>query len=86
MVELAIGPIGRYQMVIQGTVQNGVAVPSGGESLPEGAQVTIIVGAPATQDNGSLRELLLEFAGTIEGLPPDMAEQHDHYLHGRSKK
>jgi hypothetical protein len=73
-------------MVVHGTVQNGVAVPNGGESLPEGAPVTIIVRAAAQQENGSLRDLLLEFAGSIDGLPPDMAAQHDHYLHGRPKK
>ena len=73
-------------MVVQGTVQNGVVVPNGGDPLPEGAAVTIIVPAPLQPSNGSLRELLLEFAGSIDGLPPDMAEQHDHYLHGRAKK
>jgi hypothetical protein len=26
-------------------------------------------------------EALLEVAGTVEGLPPDYAENHDHYLH-----
>jgi hypothetical protein len=75
-------------MVVQGTVHNGVAVPVTGQTLPEGADVTIIVRASDERatENGSLRDLLLEFAGTIDGLPPDMAEQHDHYLHGRPKK
>ena len=27
-------------------------------------------------------EALLEVAGTVEGVPPDYAENHDHYLHG----
>jgi hypothetical protein len=58
-------------------------VPTGSEPLPEGAAVTIIVQAPSQSGNGSLRDLLLEFAGTIDGLPPDMAEQHNHYIHGR---
>jgi len=31
-------------------------------------------------------EALLEIAGTAEGLPPDFAENHDHYLHGAPKK
>ena len=26
------------------------------------------------------------FAGVIQGLPCDMARNHDHYLHGRPKK
>jgi hypothetical protein len=75
-------------MVVQGTVHNGVAVPVTGQMLPEGAEVTIIVRASGEtgSENGSLRELLLEFAGTIDCMPPDMAVQHDHYLHGRPKK
>jgi hypothetical protein len=28
-------------------------------------------------------EALLEVAGTVEGLPPDYAENHDHYLQPR---
>lgn len=31
-------------------------------------------------------EALLEVAGTVEGLPPDYAENHDHYLHGLSRR
>ena len=31
-------------------------------------------------------QALLEVAGTVEGLPPDYAENHDHYLHGRSRR
>jgi hypothetical protein len=27
-------------------------------------------------------EALLEIAGSVDGLPPDYAENHDHYLHG----
>jgi hypothetical protein len=73
-------------MVVAGRVQNGVAVPAAGQSLPEGAEVTIVVQTGSETENGSLRDLLLEFAGTIDGLPADMAEQHDHYLHGRPKK
>jgi hypothetical protein len=29
---------------------------------------------------------LKEFAGAAQGLPTDMARNHDHYLHGRPKK
>jgi hypothetical protein len=31
-------------------------------------------------------EALLEVAGAIEGLPPDYAQNHDHYLHGLSRR
>lgn len=34
----------------------------------------------------SVREVFKEFAGTAEGLPADLAEQHDHYLYGNPRK
>jgi len=30
--------------------------------------------------------LLGKWAGKADGLPPDLAENHDHYLHGRQEK
>jgi hypothetical protein len=33
-----------------------------------------------------LSQILLELAGKAKGLPADMAEQHDHYLHGTPKR
>jgi len=40
----------------------------------------------APDNNGSLSEMLLSFAGVIEGLPEDLALNHDHYLYGLPKK
>jgi hypothetical protein len=31
-------------------------------------------------------DALLELAGTVEGLPSDYAENHDHYIHGVPKR
>ena len=31
-------------------------------------------------------QALLEIAGTVEGLPSDYAENHNHYLHGRPRR
>ena len=31
-------------------------------------------------------DALLELAGTAEGLPPDFAQNHDHYLHGAQRR
>jgi hypothetical protein len=31
-------------------------------------------------------EALLDLAGTVDGLPPDYAENHDHYLHGLPRR
>ena len=34
----------------------------------------------------TIGEALLEVAGTAEGLPRDMARNHDHYLHGTPRQ
>ena len=34
----------------------------------------------------TIGEALLEVAGTAEGLPKDMARNHDHYLHGTPRE
>lgn len=31
-------------------------------------------------------DFLLRLAGTAEGLPPDLAENHDHYLYGMPRR
>jgi hypothetical protein len=69
-----------------GQVQNGVIVlDAGSPPLPEGTKVQVepVDTVAAVAD---LSRILLEFAGTAQGLPPDMAEQHDHYLHGTPKR
>ena len=35
---------------------------------------------------GPLWSIFKKWAGKAEGLPPDLAENHDHYLHGAPKK
>ena len=40
-------------------------------------------GATSTKGWG---DALLEVAGTAEGLPSDFAHNHDHYLHGASRR
>ena len=72
-------------MTFHGHVQNGVVVFDGPEKPPEGtsAEVAIVLPPPPA---GSLAEMLLEFSGIIEGLPPAMAAQHDHYLYGQPKR
>lgn len=68
-----------------GEVRNGVVVFDDGTSLPEGTKVRVEP-AELQRDLESLRELLLGLAGQAEGLPEDLAEQHDHYLHGTPKR
>ena len=69
-----------------GQVQNGVVVfDEGTPRLPEGTKVQVEA-ADLKEAVADLSRILLEFAGKTQGLPSDMAEQHDHYLHGLPRK
>jgi hypothetical protein len=73
-------------MTIAGTIQNGVVVCDEPLKYPDGTRVEVIV-APSDQDSKEpTLKGLLELAGTVKGLPPDMAEQHDHYIHGTPRR
>ena len=67
---------------LYGRVVNGVVVLDEPEAIAEGTYVTVT----PVETKPSLGERLMEFAGTIEGLPPDMADNHDHYIHGTPRK
>jgi len=72
-----------------GRVVNGTVVLDQPDQLEDGTEVRVRpVAKPemAQDNNGSLSEMLLSFAGVIEGLPEDMALNHDHYLYGLPKK
>jgi hypothetical protein len=66
-----------------GTVKGGVVVLDG-VKLADGTMVQVEPVEPTRPS--TIGQRLKQFAGTACGLPPDMAENHDHYLHGRPKK
>ena len=68
-----------------GTVENGVVVLPPQARLAEGTKVRV---EPVGSDEvvPTLEDLLAPVAGKATGLPTDMAEQHDHYLHGTPRK
>ncbi|HEX4132578.1 MAG TPA: hypothetical protein VHZ24_21275 [Pirellulales bacterium] len=71
-------------MVYRGQIKNGVVVFEENINLPEGTMVRI---EPiASSDQMSLAEQLADFIGCVSDLPPDMAEQHDHYIHGTPRR
>ena len=72
-------------MEIMGTIQNGIVVLENAPVLQDGTRVRVTVEA-TEEDRKALRELLLKHAGTAKGLPSDMADQHDHYIHGTPKR
>ena len=72
-------------MTYRGRVENGVVVLDGSVRLAEGTVVRVEP-VQDTQSLASLREGLLKLAGTVKGMPSDMARNHDHYLHGAPRK
>ncbi|MDM8004629.1 MAG: hypothetical protein QUV05_00540 [Phycisphaerae bacterium] len=72
-------------MTYRGKVKGGVVVLEPGARLDEGAEV-VVEPVADRDEHASLREGLLKFAGTVKGLPSDMARNHDHYIHGTPKK
>ena len=71
-------------MTYKGHVKNGVVVFEGPDHPPEGTAVRVEEMPPAgVKPNWG--EVLKDLIGAAEGLPDDMAEQHDHYIHGKQK-
>ena len=79
-------------MLLEGLVHEGAIILDRPMNLPEGARIEIEVKAvmapvrPASNPRPTLSERLLKHAGTVTDLPSDMAEQHDHYIHGTPKQ
>jgi hypothetical protein len=72
-------------MNIHGTVVNGTIVLEGQVQLPDGTKVEVQV-QESPKPASPLGEMLLRHAGKADGLPEDLAAQHDHYLYGTPKK
>ena len=72
-------------MTYRGRVKNGVIVLDDSASLPDGTEVDV---SPAVDDSTepTWGEVFKDIIGKAEGLPPDMARNHDHYIHGTPKK
>ena len=68
-----------------GQVQNGVIVlEQGSPPLPEGSRYQLVPIEPVTGEPGSktLAERYAAIIGIAEGVPADLAMEHDHYIHG----
>ncbi len=69
-------------MTYKGKVKGGVVVLEPGARLDEGAEVIIQpVEPPATW-----AEVFKDLIGAAQGLPEDLAENHDRYIHGAPRK
>lgn len=82
-------------MVLQGHIENGRIVFDAPPDLPEGARVQLEVVSRTDsikavvakfrdqpETSSTLTERLAPMIGTGRGLPADLAERHDHYIHG----
>ena len=72
-------------MELTGVVSNGTVVFDQPCIVPNGTKVTVHI-EPSADGPATVGKRLLKHAGTVSGLPEDMAEQHDHYLHGTPKR
>lgn len=70
-------------MTLTGTVSKGVIVLDQPGALPEGTRVHVIA---ATEEKKPTLAALLKYAGILQDMPNDFAEQHDHYIHGTPKR
>jgi hypothetical protein len=72
--------------VYTGEIRNGVVVFEGTPpTLPDGARVRVELIEDPPQPE-TLADRLRSVIGQARGLPSDLAERHDHYLHGQPKR
>jgi hypothetical protein len=71
-------------MIYRGHVHNGVVVLDDPAALPDGALV--VVDLVAEDTGATLYDRLKPVIGTAQGLPPDAAQNVDHYLYGQPKQ
>jgi len=72
-------------MTYKGTIKNGVVVLENSAALPEGTEVRVEPVAQPTQPP-TWGEVFKDVMGKAQDLPPDLARNHDHYLHGAPKR
>src|SRR5262249_24448377 len=80
-----------WGMTYRGTLRSGVIGLSADVTLPGGMEVVVVVceAEPASPTKDGVWVKLADLGRWTESqpsdLPPDLAENHDHYLHGHPK-
>jgi hypothetical protein len=69
-------------MSITTVVEAGKIVIPPGVDWPDGTVVRV---EAVEEQQVTLYETMKDFVGVVDGLPPDMAANHNHYLHGHPK-
>ena len=73
------------EMSFTGTVENGVIKLPADAALPDGTRVRVeAIAKPAAKNE--LTRCLVSIANKARNLPPDLAAEHDHYIHGTPKR
>jgi hypothetical protein len=70
-------------MTYRGHIENGLVVFDEQVVLTEGTEVRV---EPVLQRCKTLAERFRDVIGCVSDLPTDMAENHDHYIHGTPKR
>ena len=70
-------------MTYRGHVENGRVVFVERVDLTDGTEVQV---QPVLQQQSTLAERFRDMIGCVSDLPMDMAENHDHYIHGTPKR
>ncbi len=75
-------------MEIRGKVSHGVVILDDTNALPDGTVVRVepVAEEEASQAGETVWAMMRRLAGTVKGLPPDLARSHDHSLHGLPKQ
>lgn len=72
-------------MTYQGKVFGGKVVLPPEANLPDGTEVRVEPIEPSRAGEPVLKKLLA-LAGIAQGLPEDLAQNHDYYLYGTPKR
>jgi hypothetical protein len=72
-------------MSVTGTIENGVVKLPPGAPWPDGTKVRVEK-FEATPAGNDLTRRLRDLSAQVIGLPADLAEEHDHYIHGTPRR
>ena len=74
-------------MSITATVENDTIKLPAGLHVPDGTQVEVTLPQkPSSAKTEGPLAWMEEFVGCIDTLPPDAAERHTEYAHGRKRR
>ena len=69
-------------MTYHGHIKDGVVILNDAPFFPDGTEVQVQIMPSVLPAGSNLGQRLMKYAGKAEGLPADLARNHDHYIHG----